>query len=147
LTPFYIVVKRTTYIFESVGDTGSRAEIAGKILNAHREAIANTLHTLDLDDLEAAVKALRSARRIGFCGMGGSSIVARDAHHKLFRRGIPRVVRDDPHMQVMSAALFSAGDVVVAISRTGSTRDIIETKLLSLRHSNRGATWSRTSFQ
>ncbi|MGE5255614.1 MAG: MurR/RpiR family transcriptional regulator [Hyphomicrobiales bacterium] len=116
----------TQYIFENVGDTDSLAEIAGKILNAHREAITNTLNKLSLDDLDAAVKALRSARRIEFYGMGGSAIVARDAHHKFFRLGIPCVAYDDPHMQVMSAALLSNKDVVVAISHTGSTKDIIE---------------------
>ncbi|HSM88400.1 MAG TPA: MurR/RpiR family transcriptional regulator [Desulfobacterales bacterium] len=114
------------YIFENVAATDSLAEIAGKILNAHREAIANTLNKLNLDDLEAAVTALRSARRIEFYGMGGSAIVARDAHHKFFRLGIPSVAYDDPHMQVMSAALLCPEDVVVAVSHTGSTKDIIE---------------------
>ena len=114
------------HIFENVNNADSLAEIAGKILNAHREAITNTLNKLNLDDLEAAVKALRLARRIEFYGMGGSAIVARDAHHKFFRLGIPCVAYDDPHMQVMSAALLTAEDVVVVISHTGSTKDIID---------------------
>jgi RpiR family carbohydrate utilization transcriptional regulator len=114
------------YIFENVGDKDSLAEIAGKIFNAHREAIANTLNKLNLDDLEAAARTLRAARRIEFYGLGGSSIVARDAHHKFFRLGIPCVTYDDPHMQVMSAALLSPEDVVVVVSHTGSTKDIID---------------------
>ena len=114
------------YIFENVGDSDSLAEIAGKILNSHREAITNTLNKLNLDDLDAATRALRSARRIEFYGLGGSAIVALDAHHKFFRLGIPCVTYDDPHMQVMSAALLSPTDVVVAVSHTGSTKDIIE---------------------
>ena len=114
------------YIFENVGDTDSLAEIAGKIINAHREALSNTLNKLDLDDFEAAVGALRAARRIEFYGLGGSAIVARDAHHKFFRLGMPCVAYDDPHMQVMSAALLGPEDVVVVISHTGSTKDIID---------------------
>ena len=114
------------HIFENVSDADSLAEIAGKIFNAHREAITNTLNKLNLDDLEAAVKALRLARRIEFYGMGGSAIVARDAHHKFFRLGIPCVAYDDPHMQVMSAALLSQEDVVVVVSHTGSTKDIMD---------------------
>jgi RpiR family transcriptional regulator, carbohydrate utilization regulator len=114
------------YIFENVGHKDSLAEIAGKILNAHREAIANTLNKLNLDDLDTAAKALRAARRIEFYGLGGSAIVARDAHHKFFRLGIPCVVYDDPHMQVMSAALLGPQDVAVVVSHTGSTKDIIE---------------------
>lgn len=113
------------YIFENVGEKDF-AEIVSKILNAHREAISNTLNKLNLDDLEAAVQALLAARRIEFYGVGGSAIVARDAHHKFFRLGLPCIAYDDPHMQVMSAALLSPEDVVIAVSHTGSTKDIID---------------------
>jgi RpiR family transcriptional regulator, carbohydrate utilization regulator len=114
------------YMFENISDSDSLAGIAGKVLNAHREAISNTLNKLNLDDLDAAVTALKSARRIEFYGLGGSAIVARDAHHKFFRLGIPCAAYDDTHMQVMSASLLSAEDVVVVISHTGSTKDIID---------------------
>jgi len=114
------------YIFENVGEKDSLAEIVSKILNAHREAISNTLNKLNLDDLEAAVQGLLAARRIEFYGVGGSAIVARDAHHKFFRLGLPCIAYDDPHMQVMSAALLSPEDVVIAVSHTGSTKDIID---------------------
>jgi RpiR family carbohydrate utilization transcriptional regulator len=119
------------YIFENVGERDSLAEIAGKILNAHREAISNTLNKVNLDDLAAAVAVLQAARRIEFYGMGGSAIVARDAHHKFFRLGMPCAVYDDPHMQVMSASLLSAEDVVVVFSHTGSTKDIIASATLA----------------
>jgi RpiR family transcriptional regulator, carbohydrate utilization regulator len=114
------------YIFENISDGDSLAGIAGKILNAHREAINNTLTRLNLDDLDIAVKALQGARRIEFYGFGGSAIVARDAYHKFFRLGTPCAAHDDAHMQVMSAALLGPEDVVVVISHTGSTKDIID---------------------
>lgn len=114
------------YIFEDVSSNDSIAQIVGKILNAHKEAINNALNKLGLDVLEKAVEAMASARRIEFYGLGGSGVVARDAHHKFFRLGISCIAYDDPHMQVMSAALLSPEDVVVAISHTGSTKDIIE---------------------
>jgi RpiR family transcriptional regulator, carbohydrate utilization regulator len=114
------------YIFENVGAADSLAEIAGKIMNAHCDAIRNTLNRLSLDDFKAAADALLAAGRIEFYGVGGSAVVARDAHHKFFRLGIPCNVYEDPHMQVMSAAQLSARDVVVAVSHTGSTKDIID---------------------
>ncbi|MBU1565470.1 MAG: MurR/RpiR family transcriptional regulator [Proteobacteria bacterium] len=114
------------YIYENISDGDSLAGIAGKVLNAHREAISNTLTRLSLDDLDLAVKALQAARRIEFYGFGGSAIVARDAYHKFFRLGIPCAAQDDSHKQVMSAALLGPGDVVVVVSHTGSTKDIID---------------------
>ena len=119
------------YIFKNISDSDPLAVITGKVLNAHQEAISNTLKKLNLDDLENAVKALRTARRIEFYGFGGSAIVARDAFHKFFRLGIPCAAHDDSHMQVMSASLLSAQDVVVVISHTGATKDIIESAAIA----------------
>ena len=114
------------YIFENISEDDSLAGIAGKVLNAHREAIANALSRLNLDDLDLAVRALQAARRIEFYGFGGSAVVARDAYHKFFRLGIPCAAHDDSHMQVMSAALLGPDDVVLVFSHTGSTKDIID---------------------
>ncbi|MGD2124433.1 MAG: MurR/RpiR family transcriptional regulator [Desulfobacteraceae bacterium] len=114
------------YIYENVAEKDSIVQIMDKILNAHKEAINNALNKLSIDALETAAKALTSARRIEFYGLGGSGIVAKDAHHKFFRLGISCIPYDDPHMQVMSSALLSPEDVVVAISHTGSTKDILE---------------------
>lgn len=114
------------YIFENIEPADTLASIAGKVLNAHREALSTALKKLNLDDLGAAVDALKQARRIEFYGMGGSAIVARDAYHKFFRLGIPCIALDDSHLQVMSAALLGPEDVVVVISHTGSTIDLME---------------------
>ena len=49
-----------------------------------------------------------------------------DAHHKFFRLGISCGWQSDSHMQAMSAALMTSRNVVVAISHSGSTKDIVE---------------------
>lgn len=114
------------YIHENVKEGDTVPEIFNKLFNSAKEAFSDTLNHLDLNMLERAVEALNSANRIEFYGQGGSAVVARDAHHKFFRLGIPCIAYDDPHMQVMSAALLSPNDVVVAVSHTGSTKDILE---------------------
>ena len=125
------------YIHESVHENDTLPRIFTKMLNAAREAFNETLNTMDLGLLEKASESLASARRIEFYGVGGSGAVALDAHHKFFRRGIPCLAYTDPHMQAMSAALLGPEDVVVAISHTGSTRDIIDSVDIARR---RGAT-------
>jgi RpiR family transcriptional regulator, carbohydrate utilization regulator len=76
---------------------------------------------------------LARARRIEFYGVGNSGIVALDAQHKFFLMGMHTVAYNDPHWQVQSAALLTSEDVVVAISRTGRTRDMIQTCELAQR--------------
>ncbi len=114
------------YILENVSDEDKFPEIFNKLFNSAKEAFNNTMNNLDLKTLELAADAMADADRIEFYGLGGSGVVAMDAHHKFFRIGVPCISYDDPHMQVMSAALLTAKDAVVAISHTGSTKDILE---------------------
>ncbi len=115
-----------SYLHENVSETDDLPVILEKLFNSCIEALKESLKQIDAETLQKAVVAIRNAGRIDFYGQGGSAIVAHDAFHKFFRLGIPCAVHDDPHMQVMSAACLNKNDVVIAISHTGSTRDIIE---------------------
>ena len=116
----------TKYIIENVTDQDSLADIFNKIFASAMEAFNDALNGMDLQLMERAANALAKSGRIEFYGLGGSGVVALDSHHKFFRIGIPCVAYQDPHMQAMSAALLSPKDSVIAISHTGSTKDIIE---------------------
>jgi len=119
------------YIFENISEDDSQKEIASKVVNAHSEAISTLLTKLDPVELAKAVSLLYSARRIEFYGFGGSAIVAKDAYHKFFRLGIPCAAHDDSHMQVMSASLLTPEDVIVVISHTGSSKDLLESATIA----------------
>ena len=80
---------------------------------------------LDGARFERAVDMLATARRVEFYGIGNSGIVAVDAQHKFFRFGIPSVAYSDPHTQGMAATLLQEGDVVVAMSASGRTTDLL----------------------
>jgi DNA-binding MurR/RpiR family transcriptional regulator len=121
------LVPEVKNIHEDVTARDDPATLARKVLNANAIAIADTLDTLDPAQVDKAVRTLARADRIEFVGFGGSAAVAMDAHHKFFRIGIPCGWQDDPHMQVMSAALMNQRSVVVAISHSGSSKDIMET--------------------
>ncbi len=119
-------IPSSPYIHETVSELDSPLQILDKILSADLEALRNTMNNIDIKVFEDVVDALANAKRIEFYGVGGSGIVAEDAHHKFFRLDIPCIGLVDSHMQAMSASLLSTGSVAVAISVTGSTKDIIE---------------------
>jgi RpiR family carbohydrate utilization transcriptional regulator len=48
-----------------------------------------------------------------------------DAQHKLHRLKILAAAYSDPHMQTISAVTLSEGDVVIAVSQTGRTKDLL----------------------
>ena len=84
-----------------------------------------TGHTFE-QALALLVKAGTEGKRIEFYGVGNSGIVAQDAQHKFFRLGVHATAVSDGHVQVMSATMLGAGDVVVVISNSGRSRDLIE---------------------
>lgn len=121
------LVPEAKSIHEDVTAGDDPGTLVRKVLNANAIAIADTTDTLDPASVDKAVRALARADRIEFIGHGGSAAVAMDAYHKFFRIGIPCGWQDDPHMHIMSAALMGPKSVVVAISHSGSTKDIVET--------------------
>lgn len=80
---------------------------------------------LDPDAIGAAVAAMLTARKIEFFGYGASGVVAMDAQQKFPLFGVPCGAPLDGHQMVMTAAMMQPGDVVVAISNTGETPDVI----------------------
>ena len=89
---------------------------------------------LNIDDNVAAVRekvlsntaAAMAARRVEFYGVGNSGIVAQDAQHKFFRFGISTVAYVDSHIQLMAASVLSPQDVLVAVSNSGLSREVLE---------------------
>jgi RpiR family transcriptional regulator, carbohydrate utilization regulator len=100
--------------------------LVAKVFDRTIGTLIEVRNNLSSDSVEAAISLLANATRIEFYGAGGSGIAAQDIQHKFFRLGMPSVAYSDPHTYSMSAALLGAGDVVVAVSNTGRTRDIID---------------------
>jgi RpiR family transcriptional regulator, carbohydrate utilization regulator len=119
--------------------------VAAKVLDRTIGALIEVRNSLSSDSVAAAIALLSEARRIEFYGAGGSGVAALDVQHKFFRLGVPSVAYSDPHTYTTSAALLGAGDVVVAISNTGRTKDILDAarsalkggaKVIAITHGN-----------
>lgn len=119
-------VKPIENIHEEVEEDDHPANIAVKLATSYLTALESTRDFLDMGQIQAAVTAINKAKRLEFYGMGTSSCVAKDAYHKFFRLNFECRFLEDSHMQAMSAALLAKGDVAVAISNSGGTKDLIE---------------------
>jgi RpiR family carbohydrate utilization transcriptional regulator len=93
---------------------------------------------LQSDAIAAAVDLLCGARRIEFFGFGASGIVAQDAQQKFPLFGVPCGAPIDAHQMYMTAEILGSGDVAVAISNTGRTREVITA--MEVAHANGAAT-------
>ncbi len=100
---------------------------ATKVFKATIDTLAKVHQQLDAATLEAVVNTIARSRKLEFFGVGASGAVAMDAYHKFFRLINSCAVYTDTHMQHMSASALEPGDVVVAISHTGRTKELLET--------------------
>lgn len=125
------LVAGTDYVHQEVKPGDDAATYIKRIGLFAVNGLSGVVRQLDPVAVEQAVATLAGARRIEFYGFGASAAVAVDAHHKFFRLGIPCNAYSDSHMQAMSASTLGPGEVVVAISHTGRSRELIESVRLA----------------
>ena len=106
---------------------GDQADVVfEKISDQISSALAMTKDTLNVTTIEQAVFALQQAKRLYFFGQGLSGTIAEDGAHKFMRLGETTLSVKDPHYQAIYASHMNDQDVVIAISHSGETVDIID---------------------
>lgn len=113
------------FVHRDVSPDDSASDVSRKVFDRTITALMSGRNQLHGESFALAVELLAQANRLEFYGIGNSGIVALDAQHKFFRFGIPASACSDPHTQGMAATLLRPGDVVVAVSASGRTVDLL----------------------
>lgn len=100
--------------------------MADKLLFSKHNVLQETRHLNDVVQIERAVKLLKSASRIVLCGLGGSGLVCKDFGYKLQKLGMSAFAESDSHVQMALAAACDDRDVIIAISESGSTSEVLK---------------------
>lgn len=114
-----------------IEDDDSIDEICNKIADTTIQRLKQTRAQLQSQQIADAALAINQANRVELYGFGASSAVAIDAQHKFFRLQVSTIAYSDPHMQAMSAVGLSNNDVVIAISQSGRTKDLLHSVQLA----------------
>ncbi|MCX5208452.1 MurR/RpiR family transcriptional regulator [Kitasatospora sp. NBC_00240] len=101
-------------------------QVVRKIGFANARAAEETAAQLDLTALAAVADAAQAARRIDFFGVGSSALAAEDGARKLLRLGHAAAWWSDVHAALMSAAVLRPGDLVIAVSHSGRSREVVD---------------------
>lgn len=96
-----------------------------KIFRNITEGLQDTASLLDYAQIEKAVAILQKAARVVVYGFGNSATVCQDIATRFLRLGLVVQAYSDSHMQVTSATLLHADDVVIAVSHTGRSKELI----------------------
>lgn len=104
----------------------SASEVIRKISQADARAIQSTAERLDVKSFIATVDAWIAAKTIGILGVASGGYVAMDLQLKLNRLGKHCVAWRDAHTALTSISLLGVDDVLVAISHSGTTLDVVD---------------------
>jgi DNA-binding MurR/RpiR family transcriptional regulator len=113
-------------VSDTVGVGDAAPEIFSKVCNDIYLSLEKTKLVLDGNSLQEACEKIAAARRIVILGLGNSAPIAKDAEHKFLRAGLSAVAYSDNHMQVIAVSHLTPDDVVLAISHSGSSKDIVD---------------------
>ena len=96
------------------------------VCNLNIESIRNSLMMLEETKVLKAIEAIHKAPRVVVYALSGSVAPALDLKFKFQRLGINCEVYDNPHSLILSATTLKSKDVVIALSYTGETKEILD---------------------
>ncbi len=96
-------------------------------------ALEETRRILEPEVLESVAKAVLEARRVEITGQGNSGLAAQFFAQKLLRVGISVLAHTDPHVSAVSASTLSSRDVLIGVTRSGSTIDTVQNLKVAAR--------------
>ena len=90
-------------------------------------AINGTQNALSAEAVDKAARMLREAKQVFCFGQGGSMLLANDICARFASLSTKFRTSGDSHLQLLTASLMNEADVVLFVSYSGATRDMMET--------------------
>ena len=110
----------------AIDENDSCFDILEKICNDAYLSFERTRRTIAPENISAAADVIANARKTVLIGLGSSASVAQDAANKFLRAGYEAYAYGDTHMQMIAASHLTEGDVMVGVSQSGASKDIVE---------------------
>ncbi|WP_195946160.1 MurR/RpiR family transcriptional regulator [Paraclostridium bifermentans] len=112
--------------FEYINKKLETTDIIYGIKKSIDKVMDKTVNLIQEEDLEKAIDLLSKAKDIYIYSVGVSGLVGQDFYYKLSRINKRCIAHVDTHLQITSSILMEPEDVAVAISYSGTTKEVIK---------------------
>ncbi|MGM9940685.1 MAG: MurR/RpiR family transcriptional regulator [Bulleidia sp.] len=112
---------------QEIEENETVARLVSTMYTHRKKTLESVRGLIDESLVEKAVSAIETSGMVYLCGIGGSGIVCQDFCQKLSRIGIHVIYAQDPHFMMTCLSSMREKDVLVAISYSGETNEVIET--------------------
>ncbi|CEQ24446.1 RpiR family transcriptional regulator [[Clostridium] sordellii] len=123
--------KNKNIINSNIENNEPVVDTAKKLLISNINILESTVDIINGQDIHKSSQLIINAKRIYFVGIGYSGIIAQDSNYKFMRIGLNCVSFDSSHTMIMMASIMEKGDLLIAISHSGETDEIIKTVKLA----------------
>ncbi|MGL4570642.1 MAG: MurR/RpiR family transcriptional regulator [Clostridium sp.] len=120
------IKKQKSVISPHVAKDEGTKETANKLLNSTVDVLRSTVDNINEEDILECRELILTARKIYFVGIGYSGITAVDSNYKFMRIGLNTCQLTDSHTMIMMSSIMERGDLVIAISHSGTTKEILK---------------------
>ncbi len=100
--------------------------ISEQIFKSMVSVLEDSKNIIDQNLIKESVKMIENAKNVYFYGVGASGITAQEAYSKFFRISQKFHYFTDSHFQTMAAQIMTKDDLVIVITISGSTKDIVD---------------------
>ncbi|MCZ4060603.1 MurR/RpiR family transcriptional regulator [Pantoea sp. LMR881] len=104
----------------------SLLDVARRLHQLNQASLDETLALQNNEGLEQAATLLLNASQVSVYGIGMSGISAREAKYRFMRIGMRIDAHTDNHTLLLNSSLVNQQDLVIAISHSGDTRDVVK---------------------
>lgn len=119
--------------------------IFNEVYSFYNRVIERTKKSLVSEEIESFITALEAAHRIFVYGVGSSGLTAMEFNQRLVRMGFNSSVHTDSHIMVINSTIAKKGDLVIGISSSGSTPEVLDA--LKIAKNSGAKVVAITSFQ
>ena len=110
----------------TVGKSSEMKKTLETMLEGATRAMRNTAAVNSDETLTRVADMILAARRVELCGLFRSAVVATDFCYHLIQIGIPATYISDTLTSLASASILTKDSLLIAISLSGETKDVIE---------------------
>lgn len=112
--------------FSSVAEGDGVRDVLDKTIQGSAQAFRNTLEVNEEQVLRRVVERILRAKKVEIYGVFRSAVVATDFYFQLLQLGIPASFVSDVLTCAISASMLPPDSLVIAISSSGRTKDVID---------------------
>ena len=96
-----------------------------RVNSFYKDIINITKEIVNIKDLEVLYNKIKGARRIYIYGLGSSGLTGLEFMLRLIRMGFHCQAITDSHLMIINSSILEENDLVIAISCSGETTDVV----------------------